>query len=227
MSAAPMTQRLRDVAGDSGDLAARAGAIVRAMAAPPPLDAAADARVRAALRGGAAELPGPARRLVAQLGALFFVACCGYAAASALERYRNAQHPEVEPAVVEPVAARAPSAPAPPPPAPPPPEAPKPRPAHAGSSRAQLLIDPLAPPYRVSVPRDLVRAGAGYRALVRVCVSARGHVTRATVLESAHPRLDPLIRAALERWQYAPALERGRPVASCPPPFRYRIYIDP
>jgi TonB family protein len=92
--------------------------------------------------------------------------------------------------------------------------------------RARLLIDPQLHPYRPRVPREIIRPGARFWAIVQVCVSDTGAVTSAQVRKSGHPRLDAPIKAALMRWRYAPAEVDGRPVASCPDPFRYRIHVD-
>jgi TonB family protein len=231
MSAEPIAKRLREHAGDSDDLAARAGATIRAMREPPPLDAAADARVLATLRATPAT-GWLGRRILFQAAALLAVAGFGVGAAAAFHLWEESRPP-----------AESPPAPAPAPVAPSPAADPAAPPASVAAPGAgvaavrargvgvtvvkpRLLIDPQVDPYRVRVPRDLARSGARFRALVRICVSETGKVTSATILRGAHPRLDRAIPEVLARWRYAPALEDGRPIATCIDSFRYEIRID-
>lgn len=88
--------------------------------------------------------------------------------------------------------------------------------------RQQLLINPNVDPYRVKVPRALARSGAEFSALLRVCVSPTGNVTRVSIIKGAGPAIDSQIPSVLGRWRYRPLTIGGRPTAFCYP-LNYRI----
>ncbi|HEY4184790.1 MAG TPA: energy transducer TonB [Polyangia bacterium] len=88
-------------------------------------------------------------------------------------------------------------------------------------ARMQLLIDPNAEPYKVTLPPPLVRTGMTFSAVVRVCVSTQGTVSEVKVLRGADPAIDPQIPTVLGRWRYRPYLIDGHPV-----PFCYTIRYD-
>lgn len=88
-------------------------------------------------------------------------------------------------------------------------------------ARQQLLIDPNADAYKVTLPPPLVRTGMTFSAVVRICVSAQGTVSEVKLLRGADPAIDPQIPAVLGRWRYRPYTIDGRPV-----PFCYTIRYD-
>jgi len=57
--------------------------------------------------------------------------------------------------------------------------------------------------------------GQTFSAIVNVCVSATGNVSKVTILRSAGPALDAQIPGALSRWRYRPLLEEGKPTPFC------------
>jgi len=88
-------------------------------------------------------------------------------------------------------------------------------------ARQQLLIDPNAEAYKVTLPPPLVRTGMTFSAVVRICVSAQGTVSEVKLLRGADPAIDPQIPAVLGRWRYRPYTIDGHPV-----PFCYTIRYD-
>src|SRR3954451_19361740 len=88
-------------------------------------------------------------------------------------------------------------------------------------ARQQLLIDPNAEAYKVTLPPPLVRTGMTFSAVVRICVSAQGSVSEVKLLRGADPAIDPQIPAVLGRWRYRPYTIDGHPV-----PFCYTIRYD-
>jgi len=81
--------------------------------------------------------------------------------------------------------------------------------------QAQLLTNPAAAKSRVRLPVGLDRMGETFSALVSICVSAGGSVSKVDILRSAGPALDPQIPSALSRWQYRPLLQDGKPTPFC------------
>lgn len=88
-------------------------------------------------------------------------------------------------------------------------------------ARQQLLIDPNADAYKVTLPPPLARTGMRFSAVVRVCVSTQGTVSEVKVLRGADPAIDPQIPTVLGRWRYRPYMIDGQPV-----PFCYTIRYD-
>jgi len=88
-------------------------------------------------------------------------------------------------------------------------------------ARQQLLIDPNAEPYKVTLPPPLQRTGMKFSAVVRVCVSAQGTVSEVKLLRGADPAIDSQIPTVLGRWRYRPYMIDGHPV-----PFCYTIRYD-
>src|SRR6185295_14633411 len=84
-------------------------------------------------------------------------------------------------------------------------------------SRALLAIDPKDERHRPDIPPEFASAHAGevYSWRVKICVSAAGNVTGATVLDRVHPLLDRRIGRAIETWRYVPAQQGGRAVHTC------------
>jgi TonB family protein len=78
----------------------------------------------------------------------------------------------------------------------------------------QLLTSPSAAS-RVRLPVGLDRMGETFSALVSICVTATGSVSRVSILRSAGPVLDPQIPKALSRWRYRPLVEAGTPTPFC------------
>jgi len=78
----------------------------------------------------------------------------------------------------------------------------------------QLLTSPSAAS-RVRLPVGLDRMGETFSALVNICVTATGSVSRVSILRSAGPVLDPQIPKALSRWRYRPLVEGGTPTPFC------------
>jgi TonB family protein len=226
MTATTPPERLRDGGGNTGDPAARAGAIVRAVSdvRPPALSPEAQARVLAALRSSSGQRR-TGLRFVLQAGVAAAVVVTAFGAAAALSWYREAHRPPLPvtapppPPAVRPTERRAPPALPPvqqplrprkklveaPEPVGPPPEVEKPR----------LAINPQDPRYRIALPQDLLRAGAVIPALVEVCVSAAGDVTGAKVMKSPARRLDAALLKMVRTWKFTPARRDGIPVPSC------------
>jgi len=100
-----------------------------------------------------------------------------------------------------------------PPPTPSAPSAPKLVSSRLG--RNQLLTNPSAAAPSVRLPAGLDRMGQTFSAIVNVCVSATGTVSKVNILRSAGPALDPQIPAALSHWRYRPLLEAGKPIPFC------------
>jgi outer membrane biosynthesis protein TonB len=82
-------------------------------------------------------------------------------------------------------------------------------------ARAQLLIDPNAEEYRVTLPPPLAQAGKKLTAVVRVCVSALGAVSEVQILKSADAAVDPDIRTVIGKWRYQPLMIDGRAAPFC------------
>ena len=78
----------------------------------------------------------------------------------------------------------------------------------------QLLSSPSGAS-RVRLPVGLDRMGQTFSALVNICVTATGSVSKVSILRSAGPVLDPQIPKALSRWHYRPLLEAGTPTPFC------------
>jgi hypothetical protein len=78
----------------------------------------------------------------------------------------------------------------------------------------QLLTSPSAAS-RVRLPVGLDRMGETFSALVNICVTATGSVSKVSILRSAGPVLDPQIPKALSRWHYRPLLDDGTPTPFC------------
>lgn len=81
--------------------------------------------------------------------------------------------------------------------------------------QAQLLTNPNSAASRVRLPVGLDRMGETFSALVNICVSASGSVSRVNILRSAGPALDRQIPSALSRWRYRPLLQDGEATAFC------------
>jgi len=81
--------------------------------------------------------------------------------------------------------------------------------------RSQLLTNPASGASSVRLPAGLDRMGQTFSAIVNVCVSATGNVSKVTILRSAGPALDAQIPGALSRWRYRPLLEEGKPTPFC------------
>jgi len=79
----------------------------------------------------------------------------------------------------------------------------------------QLLTSPAWQASRVRLPVGLDRMGETFSALVNICVTATGSVSKVNILRSAGPVLDPQIPKALSRWHYRPLLEAGTPIPFC------------
>jgi len=79
----------------------------------------------------------------------------------------------------------------------------------------QLLTDPTSAMSRIRLPVGLDRMGQSFNAVVRICVTAGGNVSRVNILRSAGPVVDPQIPSALSRWRYRPLLEDGKPTPFC------------
>jgi protein TonB len=107
-------------------------------------------------------------------------------------------------------------------PAPPPPQPTGPKLVSAKIARGQLLIDPNAEPYRVKLPQALARSGETYVAMLHVCVSAQGAVTRVQLMKGAGPAIDSQFPAVIGRWRYRPLLTDGVPTPFCFP-LRYEV----
>jgi TonB family protein len=240
MNPPPLGKRLRDHAGDPSDPLNRAGELVRALPPPRPLDGAARARVRAALRdrepGSRARHGLRLSRVALQLATLVAVAATGFGASATLDWWharRTPPAPVITPLPPPPVVVRRPApppprvaAPAPPVRRPPPAPRPEPTPAPArGFVHAVRAIDPQSPAFRPQLPPEIAQAHAraGISTLVEVCVSAGGGVTSAKVLEQRHPLVDREIAAAIRRWRYQPALRNDQPVPSC---LRFRYLLS-
>jgi hypothetical protein len=209
-----------------GTPAARAGALIRAVPAPGPLTAAAQARVLAAL-GRSPWSFGALRlgRLLLPAATLLLIGASGFSAVAALEWMRQ---PRLAPAVAPPPAA--PAMPAPRPALNAVAEAaPRPvvqvgigsgalgRPRETAFARAQLAIDPHAPGHRPQVPAEFWRAHVGehFTWKMKICVSPVGRVQNTTLLQHHHPVLDREVVRAVEQWRYHPARRNGKAVASC------------
>jgi len=54
-----------------------------------------------------------------------------------------------------------------------------------------------------------------YIVKLEICVAEDGRVREAVLRSSASPRLDPIVRAAAETWQYRPRLVDGKPAPFC------------
>jgi hypothetical protein len=54
-----------------------------------------------------------------------------------------------------------------------------------------------------------------YVVKLEICVAEDGRVREAVLRSSASPRLDPIVRAAAETWQYRPRLVDGKPAPFC------------
>jgi eukaryotic-like serine/threonine-protein kinase len=85
----------------------------------------------------------------------------------------------------------------------------------------QLLTNPASAPSRVRLPAGLNRVGETFSAIVNICVTASGSVSKVNILRSAGPALDPQIPAAISHWRYRPLLEAGKPT-----PFCYRVNYE-
>ena len=57
--------------------------------------------------------------------------------------------------------------------------------------------------------------GQTFSAIVNVCVSATGRVSKVSIVRSAGPVLDPQIPNAISHWHYRPLLEAGKPTPFC------------
>ena len=228
MSAPPIDRRLRDLdphgaqAGSQDASLLHARAIIRAIATPAPLPAAADARVLAALqRGPAASLRPP--RLLLSAATLIGIVGTGLAAAAALRWMRTPPVPAPIPEAVAPVTVVVPKVHDPivtTEPAPELPEADSLSVSHGSKSdflRARLAINPKDLRYRPAIPSDFARAHAGeiFSWRVKICVSASGDVSEATLLDRVHPMLDRQVTRAIERWKYFPAQQAGHPINTC------------
>jgi hypothetical protein len=242
----PIERRLRDLSGDrdgpDGDRARRAGAMIRAMGAPPALGPQADSRILAAIRGERATVLSawfrPRRLLVPGLTLLANVGM-GLGAAAAM-RWMQPAPPAVpfadlSAASVPPVAVAVASAPtvtlssSPPPPR------------HARRSgagrpstskrdflRARLAIDPRDERHRPEIPPEFARAHAGevFTWRVQICVSPQGDVSGATVLDEVHPLLDREVGRAIATWKYFPAQHGHHAVHTCAA-LSYRLALEP
>lgn len=82
-------------------------------------------------------------------------------------------------------------------------------------AKAQLLIDPQDPQYKVALPPAMKSAGLSFWAMIKVCVSKDGAVTDAKIIRGADPTLDPQIIAKVKIWKYKPYQIDGRPVPFC------------
>jgi len=81
--------------------------------------------------------------------------------------------------------------------------------------RNQLLTNPASSASNVRLPAGLDRMGQTFSAIVNVCVSATGNVSKVSILRSAGPALDAQIPSAIAHWRYRPLLEDGRPTPFC------------
>ena len=81
--------------------------------------------------------------------------------------------------------------------------------------QSQLLTNPASEASRVHLPAGLERMGETFSAVVNICVTATGSVSKVNILRSAGPALDPQIASALSRWRYRPLLEEGQPTPFC------------
>ncbi len=65
------------------------------------------------------------------------------------------------------------------------------------------------------LPPAFARAGGRRELLARICVDARGAVTKVGVLRGIDPAADPAVVEALRHWRYAPYQVNGLPVPFC------------
>ena len=86
---------------------------------------------------------------------------------------------------------------------------------------SHLLTNPSSEASRVRLPAGLDRMRETFSAIVNICVTATGSVSKVNILRSAGPALDPQIPNALSRWHYRPLLEDGKPT-----PFCYRLNYE-
>lgn len=90
----------------------------------------------------------------------------------------------------------------------------------------KLLVNPRQDPYRVRPPRGLVKGARAMAADLKICVTAEGTVRSVDVERGAHPRIDPLIVEAVQRWRYSPYKVDGKPVPHCYP-MKYTFTVLP
>jgi hypothetical protein len=79
------------------------------------------------------------------------------------------------------------------------------------------LTDLTNPDFALSLPPELNRRGQVLKAEFRVCVSAKGEVTRVNVVSGVSPALDASWVAKLESWRYQPWQKDGLVVPWCAP----------
>jgi hypothetical protein len=65
------------------------------------------------------------------------------------------------------------------------------------------------------LPSAWLGGDRAYLAVVEICVSAEGRVSRASTRESSAPRLDGLLLAGVRTWRYRARLVDGRPQPFC------------
>jgi len=78
-----------------------------------------------------------------------------------------------------------------------------------------LLTNPASDGSRVRLPAGLDRMGGTFSAIVNICVTSTGTVSKVNILRSAGPALDRQIPNALSHWHYRPLLEAGTPTPFC------------
>jgi TonB family protein len=245
MTFGPIEKRLRECTEGDGATAARAAKLLQALPEPDPLSEPARRRVLGAL--GASGRSGRGLHLTALQWAMLTLLLVSTAAASAKRvwfpswLHRRAIAAEKAPDAVPPDPSPAPGparrtleaveAPALP--------RPSAAPARARASNVKTVVieepkfEPLRPrllsdPQDDSIPRvlpKLVYDSDTYSALLDVCVSSEGRVTKASVVHRQDAALDRAIIEAVERWKYLPGEADGRPVDMCFP-LVYRIQVQ-
>ncbi|MBB1059393.1 energy transducer TonB [Marilutibacter spongiae] len=81
----------------------------------------------------------------------------------------------------------------------------------AGDRRARPVVGTATPP---AFPIEAVKRGESGRVVLAVVVDPRGQATAVSIAESSTSTLlDEAAREAVQRWQFEPALEGGKPVA--------------
>lgn len=79
----------------------------------------------------------------------------------------------------------------------------------------QLLSNGASDAARVRLPAGLNRMGETFSAIVNLCVTATGSVSKVNILRSAGPGLDAQISNALSHWRYRPLVEAGQATPFC------------
>lgn len=232
--------RLRDRFGDLQEVGNRAGALIRAVAVPLPLEPRASARILASLHGTAASARSPVRpprleRLVLAGAVLVALGASGVGAAAALGWIDlggpgTAAEITPLPPAPRPTVTPLPSGPVPEPSGTAPSARPgsAPPPAELALEPARLAIDPRAPGHRLALPGGFAarHAGQEFAWQLDVCVSPSGAVSSAKLVAPVHPQLDRRLLRAVAGWRYQPARIAGHAVRSCTQVV-YRLAVEP